>query len=300
VSYVANNIRWRADYNIVLNDDDTKVNVSGWVTLENNTGTTFENAKVKLLAGVPHVDPNAITWSYGPDYYKLVKTLPPTNRFGNDSSRALGDHRMYDLPEKTTVNSSQIKQVELIKANSVPVVKSYVYDGAKLQWHRHGYYFDMAYGREVNKKVNVLIEIDNRAANNLGIALPKGKCRTYKKDSDGSLEFVGEDLIDHTSRDEKVVLYTGDAFDIVGERKQTDFKKITDREYTEDFEIKVRNHKKEDVTVQVLEKMYRGGEWNVTQKSHDFEKLDARTVAFPVKIAPGKEVTVTYQVHYKW
>src|SRR5436305_12365881 len=116
-------------------------------------------------------------------------------------------------------------------------------------------YWDPNYGRDVNKKVNVVIELQNRAENNLGIALPKGKCRTYKKDADGSLEFVGEDLIDHTARDEKVVLYTGDAFDVVGERKQTDFKKISDREYTEDFEIKVRNHKKEEVTVQVLEQM---------------------------------------------
>jgi hypothetical protein len=161
-------------------------------------------------------------------------------------------------------------------------------------------YWDPNYGRDVNKKVNVVIELQNRADNNLGIALPKGKCRTYKKDADGSLEFIGEDLIDHTARDERLVLHLGDAFDIVGERKQTDFQKINDREYTESFEVKVRNHKKEDVTVKVLEKMYRCGEWTVPQKSHDYEKLDGRTVVFPVKVPADKEVTVTYQVDYKW
>jgi hypothetical protein len=300
VSYIANQIRWRADYNIVLNPDDTQADVSGWVTLENNTGTGFANAAVKLLAGSTRLDTEHMAWGFGPDYYKLVRTLPPTNRFGEDPSRAFGDYRMYTLTEPTTVNNSQVKQVELIKASKVPLTKSYVYDGAKLQWYRYGYYWDPAYGRDENKKVNVLVEIDNRAENNLGVALPKGKCRTYKKDADGSLEFIGEDLIDHTARDERLVLYIGDAFDVVGERKQTEFHKISDREYVESFEIKVRNHKKDEVTVKVLEKLYRGGEWTVLQKSQDFEKIDARTVVFPVKVPADKEATVTYTVDYKW
>jgi hypothetical protein len=300
VSYIANQIRWRADYNLTLSPDDTKADLSGWVTVENNSGTAFEKAQVKLLAGDPKVDYSQMPWGFGPDYYKLVTTLPPTNRFGEDPSRAFGDYRMYTLPEPTTVGSSQIKQVELIKASQVPVTKTYVYDGAKLQWYRHGYWWDPGYGREVNKKVNVLVELENRAASNLGIALPKGKCRTYKKDADGALEFIGEDLVAHTARDERLVLYVGDAFDIVGERKQTDFQKINDRNYRESFEVKVRNHKKEDVTVKVLEKMYRGGEWTLLQKSHDYEQIDSRTIVFPVKVPADKEVTVTYQVDYKW
>jgi hypothetical protein len=300
VSYVANQIRWRSDYNLVLNPDDTKVDVSGWVTIENNTGTAFDQARVKLLAGDARPDYAQMAYSFGPDYYKLVRAQEPTIRTGNDPSRAFGDYRVYSLPEPTTVGNNQIKQVELLKAVDVPVTKSFVYDGAKLQWYRYGMYWDPNYGRDVNKKVNVLIELQNRAENHLGIALPKGKCRTYKKDADGSLEFIGEDLIDHTARDERLVLYIGDAFDIVGERKQTDFQKINDREYTESFEIKVRNHKKEDVTVKVLEKLYRYGEWTVLQKNHDYEKLDSRTIVFPVKVPADKEATVTYQVDYKW
>jgi hypothetical protein len=300
VSYVANQVRWRSDYNLVLNAEETRADLSGWVTVENNSGTAFADVRVKLLAGDPRPDYQTMTWGFGPDYYKLVRTLAPSNRFGNDPSRAFGDYRMYTLPEATSVGNNQIKQVELIKAAGVPVTKTYLYDGAKIQWVRSGRNWDANYGREENKKVNVLVEVQNRAENNLGIALPKGKCRTYKKDSDGALEFIGEDQVDHTGRDEALVLYIGDAFDLVGERKQTEFHKVNDNEYTESFEIKVRNHKKEDVTVKVLEKMYRAGEWTILQKSHDYEKVDSRTVVFPVKVPADKEVTVTYQVDYRW
>lgn len=300
VSYIANSIRWRADYNIVLNDGDTHADVSGWVTVENNTGTTFDKARVKLLAGDPRPDYEHMAYGYGPGYYKLVETQAPSNRLGNDPSRAFGDYRMYNLPEPTTVGNNQVKQVELIKASNVPVTKTYLYDGAKLTWYRYGYYFDPGYGRESNKKVNVIVEMENRADKNLGISLPKGKCRTYKKDADGALEFIGEDAIDHTARDERLALYIGDAFDVVGERKQTDFQKINDRAFTESFEIKVRNHKKEAVTVKVLEKLYRSADWDVTAKSDPFEKIDVRTIVFPVKVEANKETTVTYTVHYKW
>ncbi len=300
VSYIANNIRWRTDYNLVLNADDTALDLSGWVTLQNNTGTAYKNAAVKLLAGDTRIDYARHQYGFGQQYYKLLTKLAPTDRKGKDPSRVFGDYRMYTLPEPTTVNHNQIKQVEVLRAAKVPVSKVYLYDGAKLRWHRFGQYWDANYGQEENKKVNVIVEFENRADRNLGIALPKGKCRVYKKDTDGSLEFIGEDTIDHTSRDEKVALYIGDAFDIVGERKQTDFKKIAARVYEEAFEIKVRNHKDEPITVKVLEKLYRWSEWTVREKSHDFEKVDSRTIIFPVRIEPDKEVVVTYRVRYQW
>ena len=139
----------------------------------------------------------------------------------------------------------------------------------------------------------------NRADRNLGIALPKGKCRVYKQDTDGSLEFIGDDLIDHTSRDERVVLYIGDAFDIIGERKQTDFKNISARVFEEEFEIKVRNHKEEPVIVKVLEKLYHSSDWSILKKSTEFEKLNSRTIIFPVTIQPDAEALLTYRVRYK-
>jgi hypothetical protein len=300
VSYLAQQMRWRSDYNVVLSPDDTEADVSGWVTMENHTGTAYKDAAVKLLAGDTKVDYNQVPMGYGIDYYKLVRALPPTNKFGDDPSRAFGDYRMYNLPERTTLNSNQIKQVELITATKVPVTKTFMYDGTKLQWFRATPYQVPRPNYEGNKKVNVVVEIQNSADNHLGIALPKGKVRTYKKDADGALEFIGEDLINHTARDEKLVLYIGDAFDIVGEHKQTAYQKINDREAQETFEIKLRNHKKEDVLVKVLEKMYRSADWTILQSSQPFDKIDTRTVVFPVKVPADKEITLTYTVHYKW
>ena len=301
VSYIAQNIRWRADYNLALAADDKTLDLSGWVTLQNNTGTAYRDAAVKLLAGDPRFDARHQQFSFGQDYYKVMMTkLAPTTAKGKDASRAFGEYRMYTLAEPTTVNNSQIKQIELITAAKVPITKTYLYDGAKVRWGWYARQWDPNFGKDVNKKVNVLIEIENRADRNLGIALPKGKCRVYKKDTDGSLEFIGEDMIDHTSRDERVVLYIGDAFDIVGERKQTDFRKISEHVFEEAFEIKVRNHKEEPVTVKVQEKLYRGSEWEMLKKSTDYEKLNARTIIFPVEIKPDGEAVVTYRVRYRW
>jgi hypothetical protein len=300
VSYIANNIRWRADYNLVLSPDEKSLDASGWVTIENHTGTGFADAAVKLVAGEARLDPRQIQWSYGYQYYKQMTRLAPTSEKGKDPSQAFGEYRMYRLPEATTVNNNQIKQVELITAAKVPVDKTYLYDGAKLQWTRYGPYWDPGFGREENKKVNVMLEFENRADRNLGIAMPKGKCRVYKADVDKSLEFIGEDLIEHTPRDEKVTLYIGDAFDIVGERKQTDFKKVTDHVYEEAFEITLRNHKTEPVTVKVLEKLYRWSDWTIIEKSQDFEKVDSRTIIFPVKVAKDGEGKLTYRVRYEF
>ncbi len=298
VSYIANNIRWRADYNLVLSEDDTTVDLSGWVTLSNSTGTKYADASVKLLAGMTRQDPGRMQWGWGQQYYKQMTQLAPSTEKGDDPSRAFGEYRMYKLPEKTTVGNNQIKQIELITAKKVPVKKTYLYDGAKVQWHRHASNWDRNWGREENKKVQVLVEFENRAAGNLGIALPAGKCRVYKADSDKSLELIGEDNIPHTARDEKVTLYIGDAFDIVGERKQTQFEKITDHIFEEAFEIKLRNHKEEAVTVEVLEKLYRWRGWKLLGPSHDFQQRDSRTIVFPVEVPTDGEVTVTYRVRY--
>jgi hypothetical protein len=300
VSYIANNIRWRADYNVVLSPDETAVDLSGWVTLENHTGTQYADALVKLLAGAPQPDPNTVQWNWGQEYYKQMTQLAPSSEKGKDPSRAFGEYRMYRLPEKTTVNHNQIKQVELITAQKVPVKKTYLYDGARVQWQRSSANWDRNWGREENKKVQVLVEFENRAAGNLGIALPAGKCRVYKADSDKSLELIGEDAIDHTARDEKVTLYIGDAFDVVGERKQTDFQKVTDRIFEEAFQLKLRNHKEQAVTVKVLEKLYRWKGWKVLQPSHPFQQLDSRTIVFPVEVAKDGEITITYRVRYEF
>ncbi len=299
VSYIANAIRWRADYNIVLNAAEDQIDLSGWVTLENNSGTQYKDASVKLLAGATHPDARRVNWGYGQAYYKQMTEMAPSDQQGDDASEAFGDYRLYKLPEPTTVKNKQIKQVELITAKHVPVKKTYLYDGAKISFNRSNQYWDANWGRQENKKVNVLIEFENRAAQHLGIALPAGKCRVYKGDSDTSLEFIGEDSIDHTPRDEKVTLYIGDAFDIVGQRKQTSFQKISDHVFEESFEIKLRNHKEQDVTVLVLEKLYRAAGGEIIEKSQDYQQRDSRTIIFPVEVKKDGEATVTYRVRYQ-
>jgi hypothetical protein len=299
VSYIAKQIRWRADYNLVISGDDKTINLSGWVTIENNSGVAYANAKVKLLAGDTSRDVASQQLESGPDYYKLITTLPPSDKVGPDPSQMIGDYRIYALPEATTVANNQIKQVELIRADKVPVTRTYLYDGAKIHWYRQMTYSEPAFGTEANKKVNVLLELHNRQADNLGISLPRGKMRAYKKDTTGGMEFIGEDWINHTSRDEKVALYVGDAFDIVGERKQTSFTRIDKNTIKEEFEIKVRNHKKEEVTVKVLEKLYRCSEWRLFNTTQPFEKIDSRTVIFPTRVAPDQEAVVRYAVEYK-
>ncbi|HYT94771.1 MAG TPA: hypothetical protein VEL76_39000 [Gemmataceae bacterium] len=300
VSYIANQLAWRADYNLVLKGDDQRADLSGWVTIKNHSGVAYANAAVKLLAGQTHPDYEQMPWGSGPEYYKLMRTLPLTDKVGSDPSRTLGDYRVYQLPETTTIANNQIKQVELIKAAGVPVTRTYLYDGAKLRWYRYAIYEDAHYGLESNKKVNVVVELKNTKDDNLGISLPQGKVRVYKQDADGALEFIGEDLLANTTRDEAVALYVGDAFDIVGERRQTAFKRLGKKHISESFEIKIRNHKKEEVTVKVLEKLYRTADWRIPDSNTPHERLDSRTIVFPVRVAPDKEATVTYTVEYRW
>jgi hypothetical protein len=180
-----------------------------------------------------------------------------------------------------------------------PVI--YVYDGAPSYRFYGGLNYDQGYGNEGNKKVRVMREFVNAETNHLGIALPKGKLRFYRRDADGQMEFVGEDRIDHTPRNETIRVTTGNAFDLVGERKQTNFRVDTsDKWLDESFEIKLRNRKKEPEEIRVVEHLYRWSSWDITQKSDDFKKTDAQTIEFRVPVKPDEERTVTYTVHYSW
>jgi len=299
VTYVARNITWRADYSLVVDKAEKLVDLSGWVTVTNHSGTTYKDAAIKLLAGDTSASRQGRNLGWGPDYYKGLSQMKPTAAVGKEVGRAFAEYYLYKLNDPSTINNSSVKQIELINASKVPVKKMYIYDGAKVWWNYGGRYEGRSYGQE-NKKVNVLLEIENRADRQMGFSLPAGKVRVYKKDDDGSLEFIGEDMIDHTPRDEKMTLYIGDAFDIVGERKQTDFRKPSARTIIESFEIKVKNHKEEAVTVQVLEKLYRWVNWEITESSHEYKKLDSRTIEFPVEVKKDGEVTITYTVKYTW
>jgi len=300
LDYLARNIRWEMAYNAVLSEDEKFLDLVGWVTLTNNSGTDFPGAKVALVAGDVSRDSRPQMMTFGVDYLRSLSKLPPSGQRGKEISESFGEYHLYRLPESTDVRAAQVKQVKLIQTDRVPVEKMYLYDGAKVQFWPFQVYFGPEFGREENKKVNVILAVENRADRRLGIALPPGLVRIYKRDRDQSLEFVGEDKLPATSVDERVMVYIGDAFDLVGERTQTDFKRPTERSAEESFKIELKNHKKEPVTIQVVEKMYRARDGEIMESSRKYEKLDARTIRFTVPVKPDGTETVEYRVGYRW
>ena len=302
-SYITGGMSWQADYNIVAPEKGDVVDIVGWVTIDNRTGKAFENAHIKLMAG----DVNKIQ---GPTLaaraYKAmgqnvaVDAAAPVVR-----EKAFDEFHLYTLQRPTTLRDQETKQVEFVSSTGIHAQRLFIYDGA--QTGDYGYYSpdqirnDPNYGTASNKKIWVMEEFKNSEANHLGIALPKGKLRFYRRDTDGHLEFVGENAIDHTPKDETLRIYTGNAFDVVGERKRTNYRVDSNQRWMdESFEIRIRNHKKEAVEVRAVEHLYRWTNWKVTEQSSNFSKKDAQTIEFPVTVAPNSEQVITYTVHYSW
>ena len=297
VTYLTGGVNWQANYNVLLADDEKSLDLTGWVTLDNQSGTSYRNAKLKLIAGDIHRAP---TPGYAVEdrmYKEAEMTAAP-----QVEERAFFEYHLYEIQRPVTVKDRQTKQIEFATASGVPAAKFFVYDGSQTRFW--GYYeplSDPSYGISTNKKVMVMLEFDNSEDAGLGIPLPKGTLRIYKKDVDGSTLLIGEDAIDHTPKDETIRLYIGDAFDIVGERVQTNFQVDTNKKWMEEtFEITLRNHKDEDVEVRVVEHLYRWSEWQILEASHEYDKLDAQTIEFRVPVKANGETTVTYTVRYEW
>jgi hypothetical protein len=298
VSYITGGFTWEADYNLVSPEKGDTVDLIGWVTMNNHSGKTFHDAKIKLLAGdVNKIQPPQLEMFEGMSRKAMAMPVsaPPV------TEKSFDEFHLYTLARPTTLLDRETKQVEFVRATDVKAPVIYVYDGASDYRFYGGLNYNQDYGREGNKKVRVMREFVNAETNHLGIALPKGKLRFYRRDADGQMEFVGEDMIDHTPRNETIRVTTGNAFDLVGERKQTNFHVDTsDKWLDESFEIKLRNRKKEPVEIRVVEHLYRWNNWDLTQKSDDFKKTDAQTIEFRVPVKPDEERTVTYTVHYSW
>ncbi len=297
ISYLANSITWKADYVAVIDALDKKVDITGWVTLDNKSGATYENASLNLMAGDVHrVTPSPRVVGYGGFDKQLAV---PEAQF---TEKAFFEYHLYTLQGKTTVRDNETKQISLLSAAAVPAKKVYVYDGRESWWRSWRGVTDYrpgeSYEVSANKKVSVFVEFINSKDNNLGIPLPKGTVRVYKQEADANRHFVGEDVIDHTPKDEKVRLYLGDAFDIVGEHKRTNYRRISGIEAEESFEISLRNHKDLPVNIVVVEHLL--GDWRITESSHKYFKKDASTVEFPVEVEKNSEVKVTYTVRTKW
>lgn len=287
-TYLTGGMTWKSDYVAILDKEDEKMDLTGWVTLDNKSGAAFKNARLKLVAG----DVNRVV-----DRFEM-----------RDAPRALGmaaksadaafkeesffEYHLYALQRPTTLKDNQTKQVTLLGASRVPVKKRFLYYGAQ-------HYYRTQYGAPIsNQKVGVYVEIANKKENQLGMPLPKGTLRVYKADGDGSLQFIGEDRIDHTPKDETINIKLGDAFDLVAERKQTDWKKIGWDLYEVAFEISLRNHKESEATIRVIEPI--PGDWEIIKSTHPHRKIEAQTIQFDVPVEKGKEVKLQYRVRVRF
>ena len=301
VGYVTGGFDWSASYNLVSPEKGDYCDLVGWITMKNESGKTFENAHIKLLAGdVNKIQPPSVTPIYGRMMLKAAMAYDGAAAPAV-SEKAFDEFHLYSIARPTTLHDRETKQVEFVHAEHLFAPTIYVYDGAE-GYRFYGLNYDRGYGQSDNKKITVMREFVNDETNHLGIALPAGKLRFYRRDTDGQLQFVGENTIDHTPRKETVRVTTGNAFDLVGERKQTDFHVDTgDKWMDETIEIKLRNRKKDaPVAIRVVEHLYRWNNWSITAKSDDFTKKDAQTIEFRVPVKPDEEKTVTYTVHYSW
>jgi len=305
LSYITAGMSWKADYSMLAAEKGDELDVIGWVTIDNQSGKTFDNARIKLMAGdVSKIQPDQDRYDYsGMMYSREAASMPAPV-----SEKAFEEYHLYTLIRPATLHDRETKQVEFLRAEQVSSQRLYVYDGARIDRRRYRGYSsenirrNRDYGTDCNPKVWVMKEFENSENNNLGIPLPRGVVRFYRRDDDGQLEFTGENIIDHTPKDETVRVYTGNAFDLVGERKRTDYQIDTARNWLDEaFEIKVRNHKDNDtVEIRVVEHLYRWINWEIVEKSDDFVKTDSQTVEFRVQVPAGQEKVVTYKVHYTW
>ncbi len=286
-SYLTNGINWRADYVAVLNERDDRADVSGWVTLVNKSGATYKDAKLKLVAGdVNRVKEEA---EHKDRMVMMARAGAAAPQFKEE---AFFEYHIYSLQRTATLKDNQTKQIGLIDAAGTVVQKELIYRGRPHYYHNR-------YGEPLaSEKVGVFIELANSKENNLGLPLPKGTVRVYKADAEGGLQFVGEDAIDHTPKDEKVRIKLGDAFDVLATRKQVDWQKLASDTYEAAFEIKLRNHKQEDVSVKIIEPI--PGAWTMVESSQEYKKTGAFTAEFTVPVPKDKETTVAYRVRMRY
>jgi hypothetical protein len=292
LSYLSGGLGWKADYVAELNAADDRMDLSGWVTLTNTSGASYRNAKLQLVAG----DVNRVQ-----DERHLVRSMAKMEMAAADAPRmaeeSLLEYHLYTLDRPTTIAENQTKQVALLSATNIPVRKELLLRGAD-------YYYQSSYGELGQKmKVGVFVEFDNKESARLGMPLPKGIIRVYKKDGAGNAQFVGEDSVDHTPKNEVVRLKLGEAFDVTADKKQTDFKKLPNPSkgttmFESAYEVVLKNAKKEAVTVTVQEPI--PADWKILKSSHPHEKAASNTAVWRIDIPAEGKTTLTYRVQVKY
>lgn len=283
LSYQTAGMNWHAEYVAVLNENDTRLDLNSWVSIENNSGAAYNNATLKLVAGDVNIIQPQPQYDMMEEKREMMAAAP--QQF---AERQFFEYHIYDLNRPTTLANNETKQISLFTASNINITKKYLY--------RNDYHW---YSRpaQQNNKVSVAVEFVNSEGNNLGMPFPKGKVRVYKTDGNAA-EFIGEDLVDHTPKDEKIKLKIGEAFDIRVEDKMTENRRITDKVYEQDYEITFRNRKNEDVVIDVERIL--GTNWEILSSSIKFEKQDASTILFKVPVNKNSETTLKFKVRYTY
>jgi len=305
VTYQTGGITWWADYNLIFNEgadaNSGLLDLSAWVSIINQSGATYQDAKLKLIAGDVHRAAPVLDRAMRSKVMEMAVAAPQgANGF---EQKDFFEFHLYTLGRTTTLPNNSTKQIELFdQAKQIPAKKVLLYYGAVQPYFYPSPYTDRNMGVEMNKKVDVYLEFKNDKQFGLGVPLPAGRLRVSQLDkADGSLEFIGEDTIDHTPKDEQVRVKLGSAFDVVGERRQISFSVDTTAKWMEEeIEVKLRNHKSQPVDVVVKETLYRWSNWKILTQTHKYDKEDARTISFPVKVAKDGEAVVRYRVRYTW
>jgi len=299
LAYLTQGLEWSASYNLVLPEDGDTADLNGWVTIRNTSGKVFEGARIKLMAGDVHRAEPALM-----PQRQMMKAAMAADALGEPagvSEKAFSDFHLYALPRPTNLRDQETKQLEFIRGSGIPCQRRYTYDPARGAQYFGRPVIESEFGAQFDgKKIESSLEFTNTESSSLGKPLPAGTLRVYRKDG-AQLEFVGEDRLDHTPSQEKVRLKMGNAFDLVGERRRTDFQVDQSRRtIDETFEIKLRNQGKKAVEIQAVEHLVRTTHWSLTAKTLEPKKVDSHTLEFSVPVAPGSETVVKYTVHYTW
>jgi hypothetical protein len=288
-SYLATGVTWNADYVLTVGRDDKAADLDGWVTLGNNSGTAFHNAKLQLVAG----DLNRIPEPRRMEAAKSFQAGAAVRAPAPFEQESFSEYHLYTLGRKTSVEDKETKQISLLQGTNVPVEKLFVVNG------QNSYYrSQQTPGSPIKDPVMVYYKFKNAEKSGLGMPLPAGNLRVYQKDSRGGVLFIGEDRIAHTPKDEEITVHIGNAFDVVSERKQTDYKKIDTHVWEMEYEITVRNHKDTPIVVQVNEPI--GGDWEMLSSSYKFTKTGAFAAQFNVPVEKDGTAVLTYRVRAKW
>jgi hypothetical protein len=288
-SYLASNLSWNADYVLTVGGDDKAADLDGWVTIVNNSGTAFHNAKLQLVAG----DLNRLPQRDQFRAMEMMAKAAPAAASNQFQQENFSEYHLYSLGRRTSVEDKETKQISLLEGSGVPVEKLFVVNGQNFYYHNA-----QNPGSPLKDPVQVFYKFKNEEKAGLGIPLPGGNLRVYQKDSKGGVLFIGEDHIDHTPKDEFVTVKIGNAFDVVAERKQTDYKRISDRVWQMEFEITIRNHKDTPINVQVNEPI--GGDWEMLNSSFKYTKTAAFAAQFDVPVKANRESVLKYRVQAKW